>query len=162
MTGDAVVFALVPLAGLRAHERVVGAKVRALAAELRRTGVFEDPIWVARGTNVILNGHHRTAALRRLGAERVPAWVLDYDADLVQVGRWTPGPPIPKAEVVRRALDGALFPPRTTRHRLAVELPTRPTPLSDLFPREPRPTAVAQSRRAGTARASRARSSPPG
>jgi L-serine kinase (ADP) len=161
VTGDAVVFALMPIDELKPHERVVAAKVRALAAELRRTGVFEDPIWVARGSGVILNGHHRTAALRRLGARRVPAWVIDYDAGLVQLGRWKDGPPIAKDEVVRRGTNGELFPPRTTRHRLAVPLPARATPLAELIDGAASPRPVAQSRRSGVAR-SGARTSPPG
>ncbi len=159
MTDDAVVFAVVPLSSLKEHERVVPSKVRALAAELRAKGLFRDPIWVARGSGVILNGHHRVAALRRLGAERAPAWLIDYDAGIVRLERWTPGPPISKEEVVRRGLTGDLFPPRTTRHVLAVDLPERPTPLSDLVPAGARPAAHA--RRVGSRRAS-AGSSPPG
>ncbi len=162
MTNDGVAFALLPLARLHAHEQVVPEKVRALAAELRRTGTFVDPIWVARGTDVILNGHHRTAALRRLGAERIPAWLIDYDGALVQIDRWTPGPPITKSEVVRRAQEGALFPPQTTRHRLAIELPAHPTPLAELLAPDRRPAPTAHARRSGASRRSRARSSPPG
>ncbi|HTZ61663.1 MAG TPA: ParB N-terminal domain-containing protein [Thermoplasmata archaeon] len=161
MTDDAVVFALVPLASLKAHEAVVPGKVRHLVAELRRTGVFQDPIWVARGSGVILNGHHRAAALKRLGAERVPAWVIDYDAGIVRLDRWTPGPPIAKDEVVRRGERGELFPPQTTRHALAVSLPARPTPLADLLPSAAAPRRSTQARRAGSAR-SRAGSAPPG
>lgn len=152
-------FVLVPLETLHAHERVIPSKVQALEEELRRAGVFVDPIWVARGTGVILNGHHRVAALRKLGARRIPAWVLDYDSDLVRVDRWSPGPPISKQEVLRRAREGKLFSPQTTRHRLAVELPRRPTPLVELLGL-PRPRAPkAHARRSGAARRSRARSS---
>jgi L-serine kinase (ADP) len=161
MTDDAVVFALMPLSELKAHERVVAKKVRALAARLQRSGVFQDPIWVARGSGVILNGHHRAAALRRLGAERVPAWVLDYDADLVRLDRWNDGPPIAKDEVIRRGRSGALFPPRTTRHSLAVDLPARPTSLDELGVAPPRRPTPGQSRRSGAGR-SRGRSAPDG
>ncbi|MGC2206212.1 MAG: ParB N-terminal domain-containing protein, partial [Thermoplasmata archaeon] len=136
---DAVVFEVLPLDGLLVHEEVVPAKVAALAATLGRGGVFRDPIWVARGTGVILNGHHRTAALRRMGAVRIPAWVLDYDSDVVRLERWTPGPPVTKAEVVRRARSGELYPPQTTRHILSVDLPAHPTPLAELLPRGVQP-----------------------
>jgi L-serine kinase (ADP) len=146
MTSEGVVFALVPIAVLRAHERVVPAKVRALAAELERSGVFADPIWVARGTDVILNGHHRAAALQLLGAARIPAWLIDYEGDLVRIDRWRPGPPISKAEVVRRARNGALFPPQTTRHVLAEDLPRRPTPLAKLLDRKRRRAPAAHPR----------------
>jgi L-serine kinase (ADP) len=76
-----------------------------------------------------------------LGAERVPAWVLDYESDLVRLERWHPGPPISKSEVVRRAEEGRLFPPKTTRHRLLLDLPARPTPLAELLPRAAPPKA---------------------
>jgi len=81
---------------------------------------------------VILNGHHRVEALRRMGLKRIPAWVFDYDGDHVDLDRWKPGPPIDKAEVLHRADVGRPFPPKTTRHRLRVELPRRTVPLEEL------------------------------
>jgi len=141
---DAVEFALVAISELKAHERIDESTLQDLVALLRRTQVLSDPIWVARGSAVILNGHHRVEALRRIGAERVPAWIFDYESDLVLLERWHPGPPIAKTEVVRRAQEGRLFPPKTTRHRLLLDLPARPTPLSELLP--PRVARSAHSR----------------
>ncbi len=141
-------FRLVPLADLLPHEEIHGPTVRALAAHLRQVGVVSDPIWVAEGSNVILNGHHRVAALRSLGAERAPAWVIPYDSDLIRLERWQEGPPIPRAEVVRRAAARQLFSPKTTRHILAVELPHRATPLSELFPPGRAPRRASHHRRA--------------
>ncbi len=129
---DEVEFVLLPLVELKAHEQVDPVKVRRLAAELARVGVFEEPVLIARGANVILNGHHRVAALRALGAERVPAWRVDYASDAVDLDRWTPGPAISKAEVLRRASEGRLFPVRTTRHRWKRAPGRRPTPLAEL------------------------------
>jgi len=127
-------YALVPLSELRAHERIEESNVADLVDLLRRTQVLSDPIWVARDSYVILNGHHRVEALRRVGAERVPAWVLDYESELIHLERWHPGPPIAKSEVIRRAREGQLFPPKTTRHRLLLDLPARPTRLAELLP----------------------------
>jgi L-serine kinase (ADP) len=132
MTGPAE-YALLPISELRAHEQIEESNVVDLVELIRRTQVVADPIWVARGSLVILNGHHRVEALRRVGAERVPAWVLDYDSDLVHLERWHPGPPIAKKEVIRRAQEGRLYPPKTTRHRLLLDLPARPTRLADLL-----------------------------
>jgi hypothetical protein len=142
-------FRLLPLDTLLAHEQVDPAKVDELLAELAASGTFADPIWVARGSHVILNGHHRVAALKRLGARRIPAWLLDYDDPSITVDRWSPGPPIPKAEVVRRARAGQLFPPKTTRHRLAHEPRPRRTPLARLFPAPRAQRASRRSRSAG-------------
>jgi L-serine kinase (ADP) len=125
-------FALLPLARLRNHEKIVPEKVRELVAEITRSQLQSDPIWVDRASWVILNGHHRAEALRRLGAKRVAAWVFDYESDAIEVGRWRPGPPITKAEVVRRALEGRPFPAKTTRHRLTIDLPPREVPLREL------------------------------
>jgi len=128
-------FALVPIGKLLAHEEVEEENVAELLGELERTQVFADPIWVARESLVILNGHHRVEALRRLHATRVPVWLLDYDTDLVSLEPWRPGLPIAKTEVVRRAQKGELFPPKTTRHGVRVPLEPRPTPLAVLMPR---------------------------
>lgn len=132
---DSPEFRLVPLARLKAHERYDEGNVRQLVEEIRAKGVFADPIWVARKSYVILNGHHRVEAARRLGMPHVPAWVIDYDCDLISLEPWSPGPPIAKSEVVRRALAGDLFPPKSTRHRLKVDLPERSIPLAELVDR---------------------------
>ncbi len=125
-------FALLPIGELKVHEEVRGADLAELVASISREGVVEEPILVAEGSLVILNGHHRVEALRRLGAARVPAWVVDYDAPEIELDRWDPGPPISKREVVTRAREGRPFPPKTTRHRVSLTLPTRRTPLPEL------------------------------
>jgi hypothetical protein len=122
-------------------------------ADLRRSQVVADPIWVAAGSCVILNGHHRVAALRRLGATRAPAWVIEYDSPDIRLERWGEGPPILKAEVELRAARGQLFPPKTTRHVLVRSLGARTTPLAELMDgprdaaRRPQPRASRSPRR---------------
>jgi len=135
------VFELIPVRRLRIHEATDPVHVAELARAIVEAGVVQEPIWVARGSDVILNGHHRYAALVHLGAERVPAWILEYEAPEIRLDRWTPGPPITKAEVIERARAGHLFSIQTTRHTLAVELPARPTPLTLLKLRSPRAAA---------------------
>jgi L-serine kinase (ADP) len=109
-------FRLVPVDSLRPHEKIDEADVGRLAAEIRNLGIVREPIWVSDGDGVILNGHHRYAALRRLGVRRVPAWVIDYTDPAMELSRWDHGPPLQKEEVVRRARAGDLFPPKTSRH----------------------------------------------
>ncbi|MGC2034570.1 MAG: ParB N-terminal domain-containing protein [Thermoplasmata archaeon] len=121
-----------PVERLRSHEEVDPVTVRRIARSIERSGEVVDPIWVAAGSDVILNGHHRFEALKSLGARWVPVWVLDYGSDEVALGRWRAGPPISKEEVLERGRTGELFPRKTTRHRIQKELPHRPTPLSVL------------------------------
>ncbi len=152
MTGTPPEFALVPLVRLKAHEQIETEALPALVVQIVSRGALEDPIWVARDSFVILNGHHRVAALAQLGAVRAPAWLLDYHDPSVILGRWGPGPPIAKAEVERRARTGELFPPKTTRHRLTVELAPRTTPLVDLTPDGHAPPAQSRGRRRSRSR----------
>jgi len=126
------VFRILPLDLLKGHEEHEPEKVDELVQELLRDGELINPIWVARGSWVILNGHHRVEAIRKLGLKRIPAWIFDYEGEHVDLGRWSPGPPIEKAEVVRRAHQGPPFPPKTTRHHVRVELPPHRVPLSEL------------------------------
>jgi len=151
-------FHLLLLRDLLEHEEIEPRKVDRLVASIRRTKVVADPIWVAAGSGIILNGHHRVAALRRLGAERVPAWVVEYYSPQVRLERWTEGPPIPKAEVERRAVQKDLFPPRTTRHVVISGLAERSTPLHDLMRPSPKARRKAQPRASRSPRRGAARS----
>ncbi|HEY6238292.1 MAG TPA: ParB N-terminal domain-containing protein [Thermoplasmata archaeon] len=139
-------FELVPIERLRVHEEVDGREVRRLVEKLRRSRSVREPLLVADGSFVILNGHHRFAALREIGARRAPAWIVDYDDPAIELGRWTPGPPIPKSEVISRGEEGRPFPPKTTKHTVRLELVARPTPLARLGiapPRTGRPATTA-------------------
>ena len=109
-------FRLLPIASLHPHEQIEEADVVRLVQEIRTLGVVREPIWVASGSYVILNGHHRYAALQRLGVRRVPAWIVEYLDPSMELLRWDPGPPLQKTEVIRRAREGSLFPPKTSRH----------------------------------------------
>jgi hypothetical protein len=133
-----VTYELYPVERLRPHEATDPSHVEELARAIEESGAVQEPIWVARGCEVILNGHHRYAALLRLGAVRVPVWLLEYEAPEIRLDRWSPGPPITKEEVVARARANHLFAIQTTRHTVDVPLPSRPTPLAKL--RQPSPT----------------------
>lgn len=126
-------FRLVPISGLLPHEQVEEPDVARLTAELRRQGSLREPIWVSAAEGVILNGHHRHAALLRLSARRIPAWAIDYADPAMELARWSPGPPLEKAEIVRRARAGQLFPPKTSRHIWhGPPLPPRVTRVAEL------------------------------
>jgi hypothetical protein len=125
-------FEIVPLDRLREHEEIDVNDLEQLVVTLRTAGVVQEPLLVAEHTWVILNGHHRYRALRAMGANGAPAWVVDYEDERIALDRWTPGPTISKSEVVERARSGRLFPPKTTRHRLHFDLPAHPTGLADL------------------------------
>jgi hypothetical protein len=129
-------FALIPIKNLLPHEEIVPKRIDEILQEIKDTSGVPAPIVVAEGSWVVLDGHHRLEALRRLGAKRVPAWLVDYDDSAVSVEKWPDakvrGSPTKKA-IVARAKKGVLYPPKTSRHKISKTLPQRVTPLSDLF-----------------------------
>lgn len=125
---------LLPVETLRPHEETEPDRAAELVETLRSDGYIEEPIVVDSRHRVILDGHHRYEALRRLGCQRIPAYLVDYGSPAVRVTLWDGADveAVTKDDVLRRAGDGELFPPKTTRHRFDAELPRRMVPLDEL------------------------------
>lgn len=128
-------FEILPIEGLKAHEATNPLLLRTVIEVIREEGRIRHPILVERDHHIILDGHHRYKALLALGCRRAPAYVVDYSSDSIQLSTW-PGAivdHITKEEVVQQVLNRKLlFPPKTTRHLLKVELPEHPVSLGEL------------------------------
>ena len=82
---------LIPLDGLKFHERLVDDELSAFIKSFTDSGVFWKPVLADRETGLIVDGHHRVAGLRQLGARRVPCVLLDYlRDDTIRVETWYP------------------------------------------------------------------------
>ena len=130
-----VTLAILDIEVLRPHERTREELLSQLRAEIERDGVLRLPILVEREHHVILDGHHRYAALRLLGCRRIPVYLVDYASDEIGLTTW-PGAivaTVTKEEVISRGVRGDPFPPKTTRHLLKEKLPESPVPLKDLM-----------------------------
>ncbi|MEM1873152.1 MAG: hypothetical protein QXF57_00995, partial [Acidilobaceae archaeon] len=89
-------------------------------------------ILVDSKTLVILDGHHRVEALKLLGCKLVPALLVDYDSDCVQVSSWRVGTSVAKDDVRRAGLQGSLMPPKTSRHSICIQPPQLSVSLAEL------------------------------
>ncbi len=119
---------------LRPHERTQLSLLRRTVREIVREGRIRLPVLVEREHLVILDGHHRYEALKRIGCRKIPCYVVDYDSKEIGLTTW-PGAVVDrvtKEEVVEHGLLGQLFPPKTTRH-LYEPFPESPIPLRDLM-----------------------------
>jgi len=127
-------FEVLEIGRLHGHERVRPALLEELTDQIRTDGYLRRPILVADVDFVILDGHHRVEAVRALGARRIPAYLVDYFSDVVELGTWPEAvvSVITKEDVIRRGRTGDLFPPKTSRHTLTIQLEDRPTDLDDL------------------------------
>src|SRR5438067_11995073 len=81
-------FAVVELSRLHGHERIRPALLKELTERIRRDGFLKRPILVAERDFGILDGHHRAEAVRSLGCAKIPAYLVDYESDLVHLGTW--------------------------------------------------------------------------
>ena len=70
---------------LREHEGVFKDKVEFLCELLESNGFLKYPLLVDARTFTILDGHHRFHALRNLGYEYVPVFLVDYAETYINV-----------------------------------------------------------------------------
>ena len=111
-------FAIVPIKDLKTHETTENDRVRRVMKQLQSTGIVKKAIIVDSRSSVVLDGVHRLTALQLLGAARVPAWIIDYSDDDVVVLSKDRKSQIPKDAVVKAAVVGPKYPPKSTRHMM--------------------------------------------
>lgn len=127
-----VPLALVHHSGLKPHEMVDPFHLRKLLEEIKRDGFLFFPVMVDRSSLVVLDGHHRVSALISLGCQMIPAYLVDYNDDSIQVSSWRENFEVSKDEVILRGLSGKPFPPKTSKHTWPWSIPRCPFPLSIL------------------------------
>jgi hypothetical protein len=81
-------FSLVDINKVKPHEDVIPESVKQISKEIDSDGVQLDPIIIDRNSMIILDGMHRLAALKYLGAKRILTFSVDYTDSLITVGRW--------------------------------------------------------------------------
>ncbi len=134
LTGPVPRFSLIPARWLVRHEQVDDEHVDRLAARIEAEGALFKPIVADEGSFVVLDGHHRFAALVRLGCRLAPCHLVDYNDPAIQVEHWENGAPMSKIDLVSNALNDQLYPSKTSRHRTLRAMPAQPTPLRHLHP----------------------------
>ena len=105
---------LVPLDRLRPHEQVDRSRIEPIMRAIKARGI-RLPLLADRKEHVLLDGHHRYEALRRLKAKRAPVVLVDYESDEIILDSWRDDQ-VSKQEVIRRARSGDLYPVKTTKH----------------------------------------------
>ncbi len=128
-------FELLDIDLLHCHEEIRPEVLEKLVEEIKADGYVKKPILVADDAFVILDGHHRYEALRRLGCRRVPCYIIDYFSEAVDLTLWPTAKEknVRKQDVVERGRAGLLYTPKTTRHTVKISLPDVFTDLEDLM-----------------------------
>ena len=117
---------LVPLEWLKPHEEIKVKNMKKLLDMTLRWNGFTKPLIVDKTTGSILDGHHRHAVAIRLELARIPVIAVNYfENESIELELWPASEidNVTKQDVIDMALSGRLYPPKTTRHRIADYLP---------------------------------------
>lgn len=127
---------LIPLNDLKPHEEIEESRVTELIARIKKEGVVREAVLVDYKTLIVLDGHHRVEALKRLGCKLAPVLLVDYDSDCVSISSWRDNITVTKEDVKKAGLTGRLMPPKTSRHRLCFQPPSISVSLKQLMDSE--------------------------
>ncbi len=111
----------VEIRDLKEHEETRLTYLEELKNEILCDGILKMPIAVDRKTYVILDGHHRLQALKRIGCTRIPVLLVDYQSPDIRVHAQREGETVTKEMVLETGLCGGRMPPKTSRHMVLVD-----------------------------------------
>jgi len=111
---------LVELDKLKPHEGVDSAHLRELREEIKSDGILKFAIAVNKDKNIILDGHHRVAALKELGCAKTPVVFVDYGSSGIEVQSRRKGIQLTKEKIMKAGLGSKKFPPQTSRHMIRI------------------------------------------
>jgi hypothetical protein len=133
----------VNISDLVPHEGVIEEHIREVMSEIERDGFLLRPIAVSRldslgskwrGKLMIHDGHHRTAALKRLSCVRIMGSIFDYADPRIKVfDYYDTSIPVSKDEVMKRATSGMDVTPRYDKHFIELNGKLEPFHNNDLI-----------------------------
>jgi uncharacterized protein (DUF1015 family) len=112
--------AIVEIEKLKEHEEIKPEYLEELKNQIRSDGVLKMAIAVDKDTYVVLDGHHRLHALKKLGCTKIPVTLVDYRSPNIKVFTWREGETLTKEMIIKTALAGKRMPPKTSRHMVVV------------------------------------------
>lgn len=108
---------LVDIYSLRRHEEISYDRLFEVLERIQRDGYLRNPVVADYKTRVILDGHHRTIALKMMGLSKCPVFFVDYFSKDVRLYlRRKELGTVSKEDVIKMGLSKKVFPNKTTRH----------------------------------------------
>jgi hypothetical protein len=111
----------IELEALKEHEEIRPDYLEELKNEILSDGILKMPIAVDKKTYIILDGHHRLHALKKIGCKRIPVILFDYQSPEIEVLPHREGETVNKQMIIQTALAGRRMPPKTSKHMILVE-----------------------------------------
>ena len=98
------------------HEQIIEKKADKLIKYIEsfnNDDIIISSILCCSKSFVIIDGHHRYFALKKLGHKQIPVTLLDYDSDKIKTDYEEK---ITKNQIVEYGITGNLLTPKSTRH----------------------------------------------
>jgi hypothetical protein len=111
----------IELEELKEHEEIRPDYLEELKNEILSDGILKMPIAVDKKTYIILDGHHRLHALKKIGCKRIPVILFDYQSPEIEVLPHREGETVTKEMIIQTALAGRRMPPKTSKHMILIE-----------------------------------------
>jgi hypothetical protein len=111
----------IELEALKEHEEIRPDYLEQLKNEILSDGILKMPIAVDKKTYIILDGHHRLHALKKIGCKKIPVVLFDYQSPDIEVIPWREDESITKEMIIQTALAGRRMPPKTSKHMILIQ-----------------------------------------
>ncbi len=111
----------IELEALKEHEEIRPDYLEQLKNEILSDGILKMPIAVDKKTYIILDGHHRLHALKKIGCKKIPVILFDYQSPNIEVIPWREDEKITKEMIIQTALAGGRMPPKTSKHMILIK-----------------------------------------
>lgn len=111
---------LIELERLRPHEEVDVGHLKELKTEIKSDKILKLAIAIDKDTNIILDGHHRSEALKELRCKTIPAVFVDYNSPQIKVKSWRYYWKVTKEMVIEAGLGNNKLPPNTSKHMIRI------------------------------------------
>jgi ParB-like chromosome segregation protein Spo0J len=111
---------LIELGKLKPHEEADSEHLRKLKEEIKSDGILKFAVTVSKNENIIIDGHHRVAALKELGCAIIPAVFVDYNSSNIEVLSWKDDKQLKKEDIIKAGLSLKKLPPKTSKHMIKI------------------------------------------
>ena len=97
------------------HEKVILDKKDILKNNLKYKDeyIIISTILICSKSNMIIDGHHRYAALKELGYKKIPVTLINYFSDKIITGK---NETLLKKNIISNSQNNNLYEPKTTKH----------------------------------------------
>ena len=97
------------------HEKVLLDKKDILKNNLKYKDehIIISTILICSKSNMIIDGHHRHAALKELGYKKIPVTMINYFSDKIITGK---NKTLLKKDIISNSQNNNLYEPKTTNH----------------------------------------------